>query len=273
MLLKRCPGSILLQYNRRACITTLQFYPLVRTGCFTIPKIDGQKLPQNPQLCASFFIGMKESMQFTYSWPAALRNGFYRKRFITGLVLLTGVLTAFPFYFQYIQKREGAVLNDVLLEYLPVANVSVPLFITIWLTALLIVVRVIKNPRIFLNFLWVFIVLSVMRFITIWFVAINPPQKLIALIDPLSNAFYGKNFITKDLFFSGHTATMFIIFLCLEKKIDRRLALCSSIIVGVLVLIQHVHYTVDVICAFPFGWLAYFIGTKLAGLRRVEWVE
>lgn len=184
------------------------------------------------------------------------------------MVLLVLVLTSFPFYFQYIQKREGAVLHDILLDYIPAVNVSIPLFITIWLTALLIVVRVIKRPGIFLNFLWTFILLSVLRFITIWFVAINPPQKLIALVDPLSNAFYGKSFITKDLFFSGHTATMFIIFLCLEKRTDRILALVSSIIVGVLVLVQHVHYTIDVICAFPFGYLAYFAGCWIAGLKN-----
>ena len=211
---------------------------------------------------------MKDNPHITYSWPAALKDGFYRKRLIIGMALLIGVLTTFPFYFQYIQKREGVVLHDVLLYYIPAVNVSVPLFITIWLTALLIVVRVIKNPRIFLNFLWTFIVLSVLRFITIWLVAINPPEKLIALVDPLSNAFYGKSFITNDLFFSGHTATMFIIFLCLERKVDRRLALLASLIVGALVLVQHVHYTIDVVCAYPFAWLAYYAGCQLAGLKK-----
>jgi hypothetical protein len=211
---------------------------------------------------------MKDNPQIAYSWPIALKDGFYRKRLIIGLILLTGVLTAFPFYFQYIQKREGVVLHDIFLEHIPAVNVSIPLFITIWLTAILIVVRVIKSPRIFLHFLWTFIILSILRLTTIWFVAINPPEKLIDLVDPLANAFYGKSFITKDLFFSGHTATMFVIFLCLENKVDRLLALLSSIVVAVLVLVQHVHYTVDVVCAFPFGWLAWYVGCKIAGLKK-----
>jgi hypothetical protein len=215
---------------------------------------------------------MKDNPQIAYSWPIALKDGFYRKRLIIGMILLTGVLTTFPFYFQYIQKREGTVLNDILLAHLPAVNVSIPLFITIWLTALLLVVRVIKSPRIFLHFLFTFIILSVLRLTTIWFVAINPPEKLIDLADPLSNAFYGKSFITKDLFFSGHTATLFIIFLCLEKKTDRLLALLATIIVAVLVLVQHVHYTIDVVCAFPFGWLAWYVGCKIAGLKKKDLV-
>lgn len=200
-------------------------------------------------------------------WMAALKNKQYRNRFITGLVILAGIFTIFPFFFQHVQQRDGIVLNDFILQRIPAVNVSILLFLCIWGMALLILVRAIKSPRIFLNFLWVFIVLSLLRMATISAVPLNPPNNLIDLVDPLSNAFYGKSFITKDLFFSGHTATMFIIYFCLERKRDRIFALCTSITVGILVLFQHVHYTIDVLFAPAAAYLCYWAGVRLAGLK------
>jgi hypothetical protein len=106
--------------------------------------------------------------------------------------------------------------------------------------------------------------------ISIWLVTLNPPEHLIALIDPISNTFYGKHFITKDLFYSGHTSSLFVIFLCLQKKTDRIFVLLCTIGVGSLLLVQHVHYTIDVLLAPPLTFLCYYIAKKITRIRGEE---
>jgi membrane-associated phospholipid phosphatase len=55
--------------------------------------------------------------------------------------------------------------------------------------------------------------------------------------------------MTKDLFFSGHTTTMVLIFLCLKKRTDKTIALMAAFAVAYLLLVQHIHYTIDVLAA------------------------
>ncbi len=42
--------------------------------------------------------------------------------------------------------------------------------------------------------------------------------------------------------------------LCLQRTRDKQFALLATIIVGALVLVQHVHYSIDVVAAFVFTW-------------------
>lgn len=202
---------------------------------------------------------------FKHRWQLAWQQRGFRQLVISGLIILVLVLTALTFFFQLIEKRDGIVMNDILLKHFTPHNVSIAIFIFVWATALLIIVRSVQQPAIFLQVLWAYILLTALRMITISLVPLNPPESLIELKDPLSNAFYGSKFITKDLFFSGHTSTMFIIFLCLKNKMDRVFALVATMLVGVLVLVQHVHYTMDVLAVPPFTYLVYWAAKKVTG--------
>ena len=85
--------------------------------------------------------------------------------------------------------------------------------------------------------------------ISIGLIPLNAQIGLIPVEDPISNAFYGLRFITKDLFYSSLTAVMFLMFLCLNKRSDKILTLLATIAIGALVVVQHVHYTADVFFA------------------------
>jgi len=81
---------------------------------------------------------------------------------------------------------------------------------------------------------------------------------LVGLVDPVSNFFYGEKFVTKDLFFSGHTSMVFLLYLCLSGRKEKRLGLIATAAVAFLLLVQHVHYTLDVVGALVFTWITYW---------------
>ena len=183
------------------------------------------------------------------NWKATWNSRSKRYQMIIGTVIMLAIVFTLPHFFGYIQKREGAVLNDWLLARIPPHNVSVLIFAIIWGMALLILIRAINNPSIYITFCWTLIFVYIVRFVTLSLVALDPPSGMILLVDPVNSAFYANAVITKDLFFSGHTATMVMIFLCLQKPTDKIIALIAAAAVACLLLVQHIHYTIDVLAA------------------------
>lgn len=198
------------------------------------------------------------------AWGAAWRQATFRWKFALGLVAITALLLTFTPFFQAIEQHSGPVLDDWVLNQLPPRDVSLGIFLIIWATALLLLIRARRSPAVFMLFVYGYLLVSLSRMLSINLVPLDPPVGLIPLIDPLSNAFYGKTYITKDLFYSGHTSSMVLMFLCLRRRGDRLFALLGSIVVGVLLLVQHVHYTIDVLGAFVFTYPLYYLGKRLA---------
>jgi membrane-associated phospholipid phosphatase len=204
---------------------------------------------------------VEKSISYPYysntSWSEAWASGLFRRKVVIGVLLFASILLILPQFFSKIEARQGIVLNDWLLQRIPSMDFSVVIFILVWSTCLLILARCIQQPAIFLMTLYFLIIITLARIITISIIPLDPPNGLIILKDPLTSLTYGGTsvFITKDLFFSGHTANLFMFYLCLQKKRDKLFALFTSLLVGLLVLVQHVHYSIDVIGAFVFTYL------------------
>ncbi|VVB70535.1 Uncharacterised protein [uncultured archaeon] len=66
-----------------------------------------------------------------------------------------------------------------------------------------------------------------------------------------------------DLFFSGHTAIPFLGFLLYDDKKLKYFFLFSSIVLGITVLVMHVHYSIDVLSAYFITYGVYKIGSKI----------
>lgn len=189
------------------------------------------------------------SPSLKHNWTVTWNSRARRYQMIIGTVIVAAIIFSLPFFFDHIQKREGAVLNDWLLARIPPHDVSVLIFALIGAMALLILIRAVNNPSIYITYCWTLIFVYIVRFVTLSLVALDPPIGMVPLVDPISSAFSGSTVITKDLFFSGHTATMVQIFLCLEKRTDKIIAFIAAVTVACLLLVQHIHYTIDVLAA------------------------
>ena len=205
-----------------------------------------------------------------HAWTAALQSPKKRDKLLIGSFIVAILLSSLPIFFNYIQKRKGVVLNDWVLAHIPAHDVSIIIFTIIWGMAILIFIRALYNPVIYINYVWTLIFINLVRMLTITFVALDPPRGLIHLTDPLTGIFYGHNVITRDLFFSGHTSTLVLIFLCLEKRNDKILGFIAIIAVMVLLLVQHIHYTIDVVAAPVLVYSIFLLTRKYLKLDTLK---
>jgi hypothetical protein len=177
------------------------------------------------------------------------------------LVFLTAISSSF---FAMIQKRNDVVVPDPILALFPPADVSDEIFFTLYLFIFLTIAHLIKKPQQLLFALQAYALLMTMRFITIYLVPLDTPPGIVTLRDPMARLFfYEDGSVTKDLFFSGHAATLFLFFFLVDKKILAYCILAGALVLSVLLLILHTHYSYDVLAAPVFAYAAYKIAGRL----------
>ncbi|MBD2714009.1 hypothetical protein KBK19_03065 [Microvirga sp. STR05] len=198
-------------------------------------------------------------------WPAAWRNASFRVRLLGVLVLLLGLVTVLPRFFAFIQARPGVVLPDPLLALLPAHDVSGPTFAVIYLSIGVGVVYLLPRPALLLRALWAYWLLHLCRCLLLWLLPLEPPVGLVLLRDPLVDSliYAAPAPITKDLFFSGHTATVALLALSVGPVRLRRWLVVGAVAVGLLVLVQHAHYTYDVLAAPLFAAFCFWLSGRI----------
>ncbi|MBT9392017.1 hypothetical protein KLP40_02470 [Hymenobacter sp. NST-14] len=206
------------------------------------------------------------------TWPAAWRQPAFRTRLGAVLALLLGLVALLPRYFAWVQARPGRHLPDPLLTALPARDVSVFTFAVIYLGIGLGLVTLLPRPARLLRALGAYLLLHLLRCATLALLPLEPPTGLVLLRDPLVDQllYAAPTPITKDLFFSGHTATLLLLALAVPPGGRRTLLLAGTGAIGVLVLIQHAHYTYDVLAAPLFAALAWWGSGRVLGVWGEE---
>lgn len=200
-----------------------------------------------------------------HAWPAAWAQRSFRVRL--GLVagLLLGLLPVIPGFYRFVQARPGRLLADPLLALLPVQDHSTLIFTLIYGAIAATLVYLLPRPQRLLRALWAYYLLQLMRMATLWLLPLEPPVTLIILHDPVMDRIFEVTSqpIVRDLFFSGHTATMMLLTLAGRGRRWRWVLGLATVAVGLLVLVQRVHYSFDVLAAPCFAWAAYWLAKRI----------
>jgi hypothetical protein len=193
------------------------------------------------------------------SWKTFFQNKKSRTEFIITLLVLVPLMLSFSQFILFIEQREGVVLNDPLLNTFNPINLTWLTFSLIYLSLIMFVVSVFKDPQKLMIGLQSYGLMVIFRTIAMYLTPLDAPGTLMVLDDPFIQLFGKGDVLTKDLFFSGHTGTLFLLFLLAENKTLKILFLISTIMVGSAVLLQHVHYSIDVFVAPFVAYCSYRI--------------
>lgn len=195
----------------------------------------------------------------------------YLTQFIpTVLVLIFALNRISLFMVNYVERRPGAVLHDPLLARFDAIDMTWLAFGLIYGGLVFGIGHLYYHPKRLILAIHAYTVMITFRAIAMYFLPLAPPEGMIPLTDPMVE-FLGSDGVTltKDLFFSGHTSTMFILYVASVSTRIRTLFLLSTFGVAACVLIQKVHYSIDVFAApfFAYGSLRV-VGLMHAILHR-----
>ena len=191
--------------------------------------------------------------------------------FFGGLVLLLASLVVQYYTSGYVTRSVSEPVTDIILSNTRVYDVD---FIFVWGAILLMVISLAMGLK-HLNYL-PFAMKSValftlIRSVFVSLTHISPfPTRAVISSTFFSEKFFSGIFTGNDLFFSGHTGLPFLLALmCWDIKPLRYIFLGFSILFAVVVLLGHLHYSIDVLSAYFISFAIFHMSKEY--LFKKEW--
>jgi hypothetical protein len=201
---------------------------------------------------------MKVAWQIYFSRPNK------RMVFILSLLMLAITLLAFVYFLTYNESRTGFVFNDPVLNLFQPIALSEYIFFFTYFFAVYGLILSFKEPSLFVSLLQAYTLMTLARMLCLYLVPLEAPAFIIPLKDSfLQSCFYSGRENLKDLFFSGHTATIFLFAFAFRKKALKLLFAIGACVIGVLLMLQHVHFSIDVAAAPIVSYIAIWSQKKL----------
>lgn len=205
---------------------------------------------------------------FFSTWKYFWARKSFRVQFIISVTVLASFMGIFPYFFDYVESRTGQLLYDPILEWLPAADVSLLIMSLLYFGVISWIMTSAKTPDILLAGIQTYCLVTILRLISIPLFPLEPPVGYIPLKEPFVQFFTNDGrIISKDLFFSGHMTTILICYYNIRKGTLKKIYFASAIILGVLLMVQHVHYAIDIIAAPLFTWLCFIFVRKFLAKR------
>ncbi len=200
---------------------------------------------------------------FLSNWKTEFSDKNFRNLFIITIIAIAITLIIFTKFLTANELRVGFSFSDPILSLFAPINLTWSTFTMIYgglLTGLFIFIQ---KPKLLIFALLTYTILVLFRMILMYSLPLAPPTDMISLTDPFVELFGTGKTLDRDLFFSGHTSTMFMLFLLSYKPKMKLIFLIGTILVGLSVILQHAHYTVDVLVAPFVAYASYRIALHI----------
>ena len=175
------------------------------------------------------------------------------------LALSAQIFINFMTYHQGRVNDSGIPFTDFILNFLPRGDFSVYIFGLTYGSIGLFVISRLKSVNEISKFALAGGIMMLTRMATMTLVPLKEPVDIVSLNDPILYNILFNGEITADLFYSGHTAFIFLLYFLSKRFIY----LIAGITIGLLVMMQRVHYSIDVAVAIPFAYLIVFLVNKI----------
>ena len=200
----------------------------------------------------------------------------------SSLALFAGSLVVNYHAALYAQERVSSSVTDIILSNFPTMNVNIYFVYGPIIFWAVIAAFCIHDPRkvpFILKSVALFIVTRSL-FITLTHIGPFPDQfpidtfgtGVLHTIYSISNFFFLRT--GNDLFFSGHTGLPFLMCLVFwEHRPMRIFSLISALFFGIIVLLGHFHYSIDVLSAFFITYTIFHISERFFPKDQKMFIE
>lgn len=187
-------------------------------------------------------------------------NGFIVS-VLLGLLFLATSLVINYFAGQYADKSASNSVADLILDHLPVVNVSFLFIEGFGLFLLFVLSLLVLEPK---RLPFLLKSLAVLVAVRSFFIVLTHTAPDTAVLASEWGRIGDKFTFSGDLFFSAHTAIPFLFALLFwHHRILRWVFVGFSIFFAMVVLVGHLHYSIDVFAAFFITFTIYSIAKKL----------
>ncbi len=199
-------------------------------------------------------------------WTEAFQKKGFMVQFIVFTISILAVVSFLPYFFHtIIGPKPGLRINDLVLNAFAPRDNSWIIFGLIYLSLVITLQGIYRKPEMVLLGLKCYLLLTLLRMVSMYVLTLEAPEGIIPLHDPLVDVIaYGGNVFNKDLFFSGHVATLALFVWLEERPMFKSILLMNTILVAGLILLQRVHYTMDVLAAPFITYLSVRIAKRLS---------
>ena len=189
---------------------------------------------------------------------------FFRRKLVVSIFLLLLVLIFFFFILQYAENRVGIIIEkNWLTGIIAPTDFSNVIFAFTYVATFLGIFFCFLKPYTTLLLIRTYLLLQFIRALTLLFVPLDAPEGIISLNDPFLHAtFYNGRSNLKDLFFSGHVATLVMFIPVISNKWIKLFLAIAATVAGMLLISQRVHYIIDIIAAPIFAVAAFYVAQR-----------